>query len=585
MNRSISPLLGLAILLAPAAARAADFAVTSTADSGMGSLRAAVAAANAAATDDTISIGVAGPIALTTGDLVLANNGKLTITGATDGVTITGSGLSRVFRVSAGAGVTIAGLTIRNGRATNDSGGAISNMGGTLTINNCTIEGNSAVGGGAVPTPVLGGAISSLGGSLALTNCTISGNSASGGPNNEGGGVYSTGALSLLNCTLVGNSVSGGTVAAADQGGGIRSLGTLLLTNSLVVGNTPDNVSGTPSAASTNNITAGTPADAGLDPAGLQDNGGAVRTIALSTRGTAVNKGSNLALNGLSSDARGPGFPRTVGLTVDIGAFESVFSNRAPELNNETITTTFNVPFSEKLDATDADGDSLTYVRSSGTLPIGLSLDLNTGVISGTPIVPGRFDFSVNVNDGKNTTVARFIIIVSTNPDGVGPVITRDNLAPSYTRDQLAALVFNGTVTDVAAPGVTPSGVEKVLFQLRRDSDSTIYSGSEATGFTQDPNLGYFPAFLSAPSPNTTAGTRQFRRTFGANGFIPSANVLKPDDYSLVIAAKDLAGNYSVEVVPFKVTLTAAQPVRLTPATSKASLAPAAARNASDNAS
>ena len=582
MKRSLSPLLGLAIFLAPSAARAANFNVTSVADSGTGSLREAVAAANAAATDDNIFIGVPGPISLTTGELVLANNGKLTISGTTDGVTVSGGGLSRVFRVDTGASVTLSALTISNGLINNGSGGAIINDGGNLTVNNSTLTGNSARGNGTASS--LGGAIYNPGGNLTLTNCTFAGNSVSGGANNEGGGVYSTGPVAMLNCTLTGNSVSG----TASQGGGIRSLGTLTLANSLVVGNTPDNLSGATSMGSTNNITTGTPAAAGLDPAGLQDNGGAVRSIALTTRGTAVNKGSNAVLGNLNSDTRGPGFPRTVGLTVDIGAFESIFSNRPPLLNNETFSTSLGFPFNEQLMAVDEDGDPLTYVRSSGALPLGLSIDINTGVISGTPFVPGRSDFSVNVNDGKNTTVGRFIIIVSANSDGVGPVITRDGLAPSYTRDELANIVYRGTVTDVAAGGATPSGVEKVLFQLRRDSDNSAYSGSETTGFTSNLNIGYFSAFLDVPVPNTTAGTRNFRRTFGANGFIPSAAVLKPDDYSLVIAAKDVAGNYSVEVVPFKVVLTPigpiVPPIRVKPATSKAPSA-SAVREVSGDAS
>ena len=251
--------------------------------------------------------------------------------------------------------------------------------------------------------------------------------------------------------------------------------------------------------------------------------------------------------------------------------------NNVPSLNNATYSTSINTPFSQQLAGTDADtGDVLTY-KLVGVLPTGVTLS-GTGLLSGTPTQFGQFAFSVDVSDGKDSVNARFILLVSTNADGVGPIITRDALVANYTRDALANIVLNGTVRDVAAAGVTPSGVDKMLFQLRRKSDGFAYSGDETTGFTSNKDIGYFPGFLSAPMPADTTGTHTFRRTFGANGFVPSATVLTPGDYSVVIVAKDKAGNYSVEVVPFRVVAGSAVPVA--PATSS----PSAARGATANA-
>ena len=496
------------------------------ASDGVTSLREAVDAANRDGKDSPITFAVSGTINLTGGELTLVNDGKVSITGPSAGITINAGGKSRVFTIVSGADATLSGLNITGG---NNS--AILND-GALTLNGSALFSNTSGGNG--------GAILNNG-TLSIANTTLASNSAQG----NGGAIFNADAATatILNSTIVGN--------AATAGGGIFKGKSLTLSNSIIVGNTSDNLSGVADAGG-NNITSGTNAAAGLDPAGLRDNGGSVQTIALTTRGTAVNAGDNAAAASLTTDGRGAGFPRVVSSKVDIGAFESAFGNRAPSLNNATFSTSSNVPFSMQLTGTDADGDSLTYSRAGGTLPDGITLSA-TGLLSGTPTVVGRYDFQVNVFDGTDITVARFIVIVSSNADGVGPVITRAALNASYTRDEFANIVYRGTVRDVAPAGVTPSGVAQVTFQLRRNSDGFAYSGDEAKGFTSDVNLGYFPAFLSEPTSNTAAA-RDYRRTFGADGFVPSANVLKPGSYSLVIVAKDVAGNFSVEVVPVSIT-------------------------------
>ena len=495
------------------------------ASDGVTSLREAVDAANRDGKDSPITFAVSGTINLTGGELTLVNDGKVSIVGPAKGITINGDGKSRVFNIVSGADATLSGLNITGG-----GNSAILND-GALTINGSALFNNTSGGNG--------GAILNNG-ALSIANTTLAGNNASG----NGGAIFNapTATLSSLNSTIAGNT--------ATSGGGIFKGKSLTLSNSIVVGNTNDNLSAVADAGG-NNITSGTGAAAGLDAAGLKDNGGAVKTIALTTRGTAVNVGDNAAAKGLTTDARGAGFPRVVSGKVDVGAFESAFGNRAPSLNNATFSTSANVPFSMQLTGADADGDSLSYSRAGGTLPDGITLS-PTGLLSGTPTKVGRYDFQINVFDGTDVTVARFIVIVSSNSDGIGPVITRAALNASYTRDEFASIVYRGTVRDVAPNGVTPSGVAQVTFQLRRDSDGFAYSGNETDGFTSNVNLGYFPAFLSDPTPNNTAGTRDYRRTFSS--FVPSASVLKPGGYSLVIAAKDVAGNFSVEVVPVAIT-------------------------------
>ena len=201
---------------------ASEIHVTNLADSGVGSLRQAIANAIHV---DTAVFDISGTIILTSGALVI--NKSLTITGpGAESLAISGGGTTRVFHITGGYAVAISGLTIQNG-STSGFGGGIYNDPGNLTLSNSTLSGNSAYLGG--------GGVANLG-MLTLTNITLSGNSTTRG---YGGGIgnYYGSTLTLTNSTLSGNS-------AVDYGGGIFNLGTLTVTNSTLSGNSATNSGG-----------------------------------------------------------------------------------------------------------------------------------------------------------------------------------------------------------------------------------------------------------------------------------------------------------------------------------------------------
>ncbi len=231
------------------AAAQATFTVTKTADtngtcvSGVNcSLREAIAAANAVATNDTINFAIpangadcAGgvcTITLTLGELAVNNAGNLTITnaGGTTGIVVSGNNTSRVFFVNSGANLTLNNLTVTRGNGTgttdtrfNGFGGGIV-IRGTLTMTNSTVSGNSASQGGGIYNQ----------GTLTVTNSTISGNSAQG----IAGGIYNDGTLTVTNSTVSGNN-------SAQIGGGIFNTdGTLTVTNSTISGNSAQSIAG-----------------------------------------------------------------------------------------------------------------------------------------------------------------------------------------------------------------------------------------------------------------------------------------------------------------------------------------------------
>jgi hypothetical protein len=218
---------GIWLCLAPAARAAVD-TVTTTADSGPGSLRNAVAAAGSG---DTIvfSHTLAGQtIRLTSGELLIGQN--LTIDASAllpGGIIIDGDGNFRVMEIGSGTFVTLNALTVTNGNVGGDPGAGVllDDPSCSLNANNCVFSGNF--------DGEYGGAISSYG-TLTLNNCTVAGNSASV----FGGGIFAEGGVTTLNgCTFSGN--------AAQVGGGIENeFGTLTLNNCIVSSNTASDFGG-----------------------------------------------------------------------------------------------------------------------------------------------------------------------------------------------------------------------------------------------------------------------------------------------------------------------------------------------------
>ena len=170
-----------------------------------------------------------------------------------------------------------------------------------MTITNCTISGNSAVGITSLDTGY-GGGISN-GGDLQITSSTIAHNSASGGNGAFGGGIYGSGptrtdsSIIALNSAPIGPDFTGA--------GGLESTGYNIIGNNAdaVINSQPTDQIGTPAA----------PIDPLLGP--LADNGGPTLTHALQSGSPAINRGDPAAP---PQDQRGYG---RVGVP-DVGAFE-----------------------------------------------------------------------------------------------------------------------------------------------------------------------------------------------------------------------------------------------------------------------
>ncbi len=325
------------------------------------SLREAVYQASVHVGTDTITFApnVFGT-ALLGGSEVLIQNQNVNIVGYptlnANTLTVSGSNTSRVFRLD-NATVNLSSLTLANGNAGAGFGGAIlAENNSSLTLDRMILRNNFATAYGAVyfsggTHHVINSTINTnsantglalaVSGTLNMANTTVSGNfDADGGTGI--GAIYITGTANIRNSTIAFNRTSGGT------GGGIFSSGTLNIGNTIVANNiaaiSPDieRSSGVITSVggnlvqNTNGFPAGTfsqPNDVtGVDPllAALNDNGGAVTTHLLMPGSPAINTGINANAfdpfdnSVLTTDARGSGFSRIIGVAVDKGAFEAL---------------------------------------------------------------------------------------------------------------------------------------------------------------------------------------------------------------------------------------------------------------------
>ena len=222
----IRTFIGLS-LLTTSTLSAGTYTVTTTADSGPGSLRQAILSADTHGGGDITFFKVSGVIGLLSPLPPIAQN-TFIIGPANCSVTISGGGNYALFSVNNGVSCVLSDLIIANGSATGyyspfanpTQASGVANA-GQLELRNCTILNctNYLSDGAAVYNS----------GTLQMIGCMVM-NCGSSGPyaGVDGGAVYNSGILTMQNCA-VSNCV--GT-----EGGGIFNTGTSTITNCIISG-------------------------------------------------------------------------------------------------------------------------------------------------------------------------------------------------------------------------------------------------------------------------------------------------------------------------------------------------------------
>jgi hypothetical protein len=232
------------------------FSVSNVLDSGPGSLREAITAANSAPGADLITFTPAvrnGTIVLTGGQLSITDDLTIDGPGATR-LTISGNAASRVFSISGSTtDVEITRLKIANGRAVAQGGGILN--AGSLTLSHAVLSDNQVAG---IPGANLGAVVDAFGGGIfnsgTLTvsyssfvdNLSIGadGTSSTIGSSALGGAIFSNGtpstpaAANVSQSTFVDNRAIGGSAGVGASRAGIggaisNATGTFTVSHSL----------------------------------------------------------------------------------------------------------------------------------------------------------------------------------------------------------------------------------------------------------------------------------------------------------------------------------------------------------------
>jgi hypothetical protein len=514
---TLRPLLVLlAMVFFPLAAHAVTFTVNTVADefetpSGANlSLREAFRDAMTTPGADTIDFAPALNGAVITlmfgpAEIVVDDPGGVTVDASslTNGLTIHGGpGTNRIFLVGLNipAALTLRRLTLTggNGESTaapgsNGNGGAIYNhVNGTLTLERCTLTGNTATsnGGAILNGGTLnltrctlfgniagnGGAIHNFGATTTLTQCTLSDNDAT----SFGGAIANFATLNLTHCTIFGGH-------AANGAGGIQNAPgrTVTLDRSLIVGNTagaspvPSDMenNGTVSLVGTSVIGAslGNPPAPGPggnfipDPppfelAPLADNGGPTMTHALLPGSPAINAGN---LSSITTDQRG--FP--IAGNPDVGAYEAQAGGRFTlgasshaVFEGESITVTvqrtngFIGPASVRLITVAGSANGTDYAERLNTTP---PINFANGEIVKTVVISTKLDTIV---EGTHSFTVK---LVSPTPSPASTLGT-PNTATVNIRDAIPVTNVNdsgpGSLRQALATAASRAGADLITF-------------------------------------------------------------------------------------------------------------------------
>jgi hypothetical protein len=356
--------------------------VTTTADSGPGSLRDAIPRASVITFDPQVFGERHGPQTITLQSALRSIRGMQSIVGpGANLLTIqrasdVGVAKFRIFRIENPEGgfsssVSISGLTIANGDVSNnggDAGGGVYVSNGTLGLSGCVLAGNKADSYGALWV---------VNTSVVLYGCTISNNSAghAGAIGNEAGSG-GTSTITIANCTISGNTTTDTSSGLSpevlrNQSDDATAIAMMNVASTTISGNTGgfrQVTTGDPTKTTIklqNTIIASTGANFAINQGGtyisqgfnlsnqsdfivlnqtgdrnntnpmlgqLQDNGGSTPTLALLAGSPAIDKGNT----NLPTDQRGfprpiddPASPNGGGNDSDIGAYEFGSSPKA----------------------------------------------------------------------------------------------------------------------------------------------------------------------------------------------------------------------------------------------------------------
>ncbi|MCX4218567.1 MULTISPECIES: Ig-like domain-containing protein [Pseudomonas] len=549
----------------------ATWTATNNGNTGVGSLRAAIASAQ---NGDIVTFSSGMTVQLTSELLINKNitvDGDLNNDGVAD-ITLDGQYRTRVVEITSGSTVTLDGLVITRGlvsgnggnggnSATGAMGGGIFNA-GILTLNNVSVTGNAAAGGGGGGGVTganygggggggggLGGQGGGHGGTAGPGIGTLGGQAGSGGVGGYGGGYdathmggrggSTTGGAGGVGVSYYSNGGNGGTAsngtisiggggggsgwdkvggAGGNAAGGIynASTGTLKIVGTSVI---------------SNNIGAGGGGGGGSGQGSNNQNGGdggrGVGAI-WNQGGTVLITASNFsAISGNAAGSGSGGLELGGGVTGSVPlAFAAIYNNGG----------TLNTAYVEPPTATIVMSDTALKIGETSLVTITFSRAVTGFTNADLTIANGTLS-AVSSSDGGITWTATFT--PTNNITDATNLITLDNTGVTAISDGVAGVgTTNSTnyAIDTVRPTVTIAMSDTAL--KIGDTSTVTFTFSEAvTGFT-NADLTIANGTLSAVS--SSDGGITWTATFTPSASITdTTNVITLDNTGIA----DLAGN------------------------------------------
>jgi hypothetical protein len=480
-------------------------------DSGAGSLRQLIIDAQDSAVIDLDCS--AATVTLTSDELLINKN--LTINGPGPSLLTVqrsaalGTAAFRIFEVTSGKTFNLSGVTVSNGKASNQNalplsgngGGILNNSGATLNVTNITFSNNSTSGNNNS-----GGGIFSNG-TLTVTSSTFSNNSAVGG---VGGGIFNTGTLSITNSTVNNNSANDG---------GISNIGTLNIASSTISNNSGEGISNNGTLTITNSTISGNSADC--------CGGGILHFL-----GTLTITGSTISNNSASGNGGGiyinGGTVTITGSTISNNTADfdgGIFNGGRLSIINSTVngnTVTGNTFGGGGIDNIGFGTLSITNSTVSNNSAAGVGGILNRGTLTVTSsTVNGNSGGGGILNNGGTASVRSSIVAGNTasssGPDFLGPFTSQGHNLVGASDGTNG--FTNGTNNDIV--GTLSKPVDPQLAPLGN------YGGPTQTSLPRpnSPAIDAGDDAVTGAPLNLTTDQRGFQRPVGAHVDIGAVEV------------------------------------------------------------
>lgn len=175
-------------------------------------------------------------------------------------------------------------------------------------------------------------------------------------------------------------------------------------------------------------------------------------------------------------------------------------------------------PYSQTISATGGT-PPYTFTVSSGTLPPGLTLNPMTGVISGTPIAAGQFNFTITATDANGCPGARpYSIVIPVIPScpfiTVNPVTLPPGVVGTPYSQTISATGGAPPYTFTVSSGALPPG-------LTLNATTGVISGTPTTA-------GQFSFTITATDANGCPGSRAYTLVISLLSSCPFITVNPP---------------------------------------------------------